>query len=121
MKKMTRKQFIELVKQGAVQIDSDTYYTVVKLNDTEIEMSEMFKEQLEKEGLYDRTYVGIMTNKPEPPHSMMWLPIYGDPKRYVTKHLKWNFEDAAMVDLQRRSTNIINRYYEYQDGLQQAE
>lgn len=112
-KKLTRKQFIELVKQGPVQVDKDTYYNVIKLNEENVIMSEMFKEQLKREGLYNRTYVGILTSQPYGPYDMVWLPIYGNVHKYETKHFKYNFEDAAMDDLSRRSTNLLNRHFEW--------
>lgn len=112
-KKLTKKQFIELVKNGPVQINEDTFYAVVKMNDEQIKMSEMFKEQLIKEGKYDNSYVGILASKNEIQYGMEWLPIYGSSTSYVTKHLVNSFEEAVMKDLASRNRNLLNRHFEF--------
>lgn len=113
MKKLTKKQFFELVKMGPVQIDEQTFYVLVKMNEEQVEMSELLKKQLIEEGKYDETYVGILTSENKQPYSQDYLPIFGDSKKYVTKFLVRSPEDAVNFDLGKRSLGVIKRHFEF--------
>lgn len=103
MKKLTRKQFEELAKEGPVQIDVNLFYVVVKLNEEQINMTEAFKKQLIDEGKYDNSYVGFMTNETKAPYHMNNLPIFGDRNKYVTKFFVRTQDEAVNHDLRQRS------------------
>lgn len=121
-RKLTRRQFVELAKQGPVliqgpeMIDKNVCYIAVKVNSDNIKMSEMFKQQLIREDKYDKTYIGflIWESESEKPYPMRNLPIYGDPDKYVTKHLCNSFEEAVMRDLRSREISLLKRRYEYE-------
>lgn len=114
-KKLTRKQFIELAKKGPVQIEENLSYVVVKVNSDNIKMNDLFKSQLIDENKYDKTYIGFFAyNTEQKPYSMENLAIYGDPNKYVTKHLRFSLEDAVMDDLRRREIGLLKRHHEYQ-------
>jgi len=114
MRKLTRKQFVELAKKGAVEISDDFKYVAVRLNETNINMNDKFKEQLKNQGLYNDSYIGFLTSDEKAPYSMEWLPIYGGSKGYITKHFTSSLEDAVMDDLKDKSLNLLNRQYDYE-------
>lgn len=116
-----RKQFIEAVYEGPVQIDDNLYYRIVKLNENEVNMSDQFKEQLKKEGLYNNSYVSVLsyTHEKDNPAKMEDLPIYGSPTRYVTKHLTYNKEDAIKKDLAERSRGLLKRAVAFHEKSQE--
>ena len=60
---------------------------------------------MKKEGLYNDSYVGILsyTRDKDNPAEMRDLPIYGDPNKYVTKHLINDKEEAIKKDLNERT------------------
>lgn len=117
IKKLTRKQFINLVEKGPVEVGNDLYYVVVRVNDENIEMNEFFKKQMIEENKYNNTYIGFLTSQKSKPYNMVYLPIYGRSDKYETKHFTWNFEDAVMADLRRRCTGLLNRHYEHQINI----
>lgn len=113
MKKLTRKQFIEKATEGPIKINDNLNYLAVKMNSSEIEMSEQFKRQLINESLYNNSFVGILINDNEKvPFSMEKLPIYGRSDKFETKHLKRSFEDAIMTDLRGRELKLLDRELE---------
>lgn len=109
MTKEIKKEFIDLAKKGPVAI-GDYYYSVQKLNDVNFDMSDKFKSQLVNEGLYDNSYVGIITSEPKGPFSMEWLPIFGDRNSYVTKHFKLTPDKAINADLRDKGKGLLDRY-----------
>lgn len=113
MKKLTKKQFVELAKKGPIQIDENIFYVVVKMNEEQVNMNETFKKQLIEEGKYDNSYVGFMTNETEAPYHMNNLPIFGDQNKYVTKFFVKTQDDAINHDLRQRSLGILNRHFEF--------
>lgn len=79
-----------------------TFYCL-KLNDKNFDFEgyDNFKEQIKKEGLYDWAWVaGLIPNKSLDQQGRVpvsWLPIFGDPNRYVTKWLQ-NGSPSSAVD-----------------------
>lgn len=85
------------------------FYFLVPVDDKHIKMTPKFKKQLKDEGLYGNTFIGGMTDKAELPIDMMWLPIYGDPNRYVTKWLSHSFNSCFDSDLRDRGRGLSRR------------
>lgn len=109
MTKEIKKEFVELAKKGPVSI-GNFYYSVQKLNDVNFEMTDKFKNQLIYEGLYDNSYIGIITPDPKGPFSMEWLPIFGNSNSYVTKHFKLTPDKAINADLRDKGMELLDRY-----------
>jgi hypothetical protein len=82
-----------------------TFYCL-KLNDDNFDFDgyDKFKEQIEKEGLYDWSWVaGIIPNKnlKDGKVPVSWLPIFGDSNRYVTKWLQNGTPSSAVAEVFR--------------------
>ena len=82
-----------------------TFYCL-KLNDENFSFDgyDKFKEQVEKEGLYDWSWVaGLIPNKnlEDGKVPVSWLPIFGDPNRYVTKWLRNGTPSGAVEEVFR--------------------
>lgn len=106
---MDKEIFIELALKGPVSIDQFSTYKVIKINDSEIEMSLKFKKQLKKEGLYNNSYIGIsvLAGTEECSIQMEMLPIYGLKKKYITKHFSSTKEEAINLDLDCKDLNLL--------------
>ena len=79
-----------LKRNNIIQLDSDgtSYYTVIQVNsDNFVDLPNVLIEQLKKEHKYN-WYVSIFSMEKDCLRSIL-LPIWGDPKKYVTK---WFFE-----------------------------
>lgn len=85
------------------------FYFLVPVDDKHIKMTPKFKKQLKDEGLYGNTFIGGMTDTAELPIDMMWLPIYGNPDRYVTKWLSYSFDSCFDSDLRDRGRGLSKR------------
>ena len=113
MKKLTRIQFVEEAKKGAIKIADNLSYVTVKMNSNDVKMNETFKKQLIDEGLYDNSFVGILVNDHEKaPFSMENFPVYGRADKYETKHLKREFKDAVTANLRERGLQLLDREFE---------
>lgn len=82
-----------------------TFYCL-KLNDENFSFEgyDKFKEQIDREGLYDWSWVaGLIPNKDlkEGKVPVSWLPIFGDPNRYVTKWLRNGTPSGAVEEVFR--------------------
>lgn len=82
-----------------------TFYCL-KLNDENFSFDgyDKFKEQIDKEGLYDWSWVaGLIPNKnlEDGKVPVSWLPIFGDPNRYVTKWLRNGTPSGAVEEVFR--------------------
>ncbi len=82
-----------------------TFYCL-KLNDDNFSFDgyEKFKDQIEKEGLYDSSWVaGLIPNKniKDGKVPVSWLPIFGDSSRYVTKWLQNGTPSSAVSEVFR--------------------
>jgi hypothetical protein len=82
-----------------------TFYCL-KLNDENFSFEgyDKFKEQIDKEGLYDWSWVaGLIPNKDlkDGKVPVSWLPIFGDPSRYVTKWLRNGTPSGAVEEVFR--------------------
>lgn len=109
MKEISRKEFIQLAKQGPVLIDQNNKFQVVKINDQEVQMNDMFKAQLIEEGLYDNSYVGVIVDESMGKITMEYLPVYGRSDRYVTKHLVATQEKAITASLREKAIGLLKR------------
>lgn len=112
------KDLIEKVQtKGFIAIDDaddPLYYTVILVNDTNIkDMTNKFKSQLIEEGLYNNSYIGIITNKLSSSYSMDLLPIYGSSSRYVTKWFASTFEAAIKNSLRDKQLSLLKRARNY--------
>lgn len=96
-----------------------TFYCL-KLNDENFSFDayKEFKEQIEKEGLYDRSWVaGIIPNKElertggKVPVS--WLPIFGRRDKYETKWLKNGTPTAAVEEVLRDRRMALKKRIDY--------
>lgn len=85
------------------------FYFLVPVDDKHIKMTPKFKKQLKDEGLYGNTFIGGMTDTAKLPIDMMWLPIYGDPDRYVTRWLSHSFNSCFDRDLRERGRGLSRR------------
>lgn len=82
-----------------------TFYCL-KLNDDNFSFDgyDKFMEQIEKEGLYDWSWVaGLIPKKnlKEGKVPVSWLPIFGDSNRYVTKWLQNGTPSSAVAEVFR--------------------
>lgn len=83
-----------------------TFYCL-KLNDKNFDFEgyDKFREQIEKEGLYDWAWVaGLIPNDKLDQQgrvSVSWLPIFGDSNRYVTKWLQNGSPSSAVNEIFR--------------------
>lgn len=82
-----------------------TFYCL-KLNDENFSFDgyDKFKEQIDREGLYDWSWVaGLIPNKnlKDGKVPVSWLPIFGDPNRYVTKWLRNGTPSGAVEEVFR--------------------
>ena len=94
--------------------DDPLYYTIILVNDTNIkDMTNKFKSQLIEEGLYNNSYIGIITNKLSSSYSMDLLPIYGSSSRYVTKWFASTFEAAIKNSLRDKLLSLLKRARNY--------
>lgn len=109
MTKEIKNKFIELAKEGSVHI-GNSFYSVRKLNEINFEMNRAFKSQLIDEGLYDNSYIGIITPNEDGPFSMEYLPVYGNKNSYVTKHFKSDVTQAISADLRDKGIGLLDRY-----------
>lgn len=111
MNKLNKKELLELIKENKeIYIGEGVYYKVIKVTDDEVDLNAKFKKQLINEGLYDFSYVGILTFKPNQKATMLTLPIYGNSKKYITKHFSTTVEQAIMKDLNDKGLSILNRF-----------
>lgn len=111
MKKLNKKELLELIKKNKeIHIGEGVYYKVIKATDAEVDLNAKFKEQLISEGLYDSSYVGILTFTPNQKPNMLTLPIYGNSKKYITKHFSTTVEQAIMKDLNDKGLSILSRF-----------
>ena len=118
---VTRKTLKEeVLDKGFVMLDSvnDTfYYVVVKANDDNIEMTEKFKNQLLDEGLYDDSFIGVVTDRLRDLYPMDFFPIYGERDRYATKWFKRTPEEVIDSDLKDRNMKLLARANKYLASL----
>lgn len=91
-----------------------TFYCL-KLNDENFDFNgyDKFKEQISKEGLYDSSwFADIIPSNELDKHNgkvpVSWLPIFGDPNRYVTKWLQCGTPSEA-VDQGIRKWHLRSR------------
>ena len=111
MKKLNKKELLELIKKNKeIYIGEGVYYKVIKATDAEVDLNAKFKEQLISEGLYDSSYVGILTFTPNQKPNMLTLPIYGSSEKYITKHFSTTVEQAVMKDLNDKGLSILSRF-----------
>ena len=95
----------------------DNTFYCLELNDKNFDFTglEGFKSQIEEEGIYDRCwYAGLIPNSELDKHDgkvpANWLPIFGNPDRYVTKWLKNTSSYGAIEDaLRDRSMKLRSR------------
>lgn len=94
-----------------------TFYCL-KLNDDNFDFEgyDKFKEQIEKEGLYDWSWVaGLIPNKnlKDGKVPVSWLPIFGDSNRYVTKWLQNGTPSSAVAEVFRDRRMKIKDLIDY--------
>lgn len=94
-----------------------TFYCL-KLNDENFSFEgyDKFKEQIDKEGLYDWSWVaGLIPNKnlKDGKVPVSWLPIFGDPNRYVTKWLRNGTPSGAVGEVFRDRRMKIKERIDY--------
>lgn len=89
----------------------NNFYFIVPVDNEHIEMTPEFEEQLEREGLYGRSYIsGILSSSDaELPIGMVWLPINGSSNRYVTKWIEHSYDDCFDRDLKDRQVKLSKR------------
>ena len=96
-----------MTQDGRCSADGgDSTFHCLKLNDENFDFADWkeFREQIEKEGLYDWSWVaGLIPNKnlKDGKVPVSWLPIFGDPNRYVTKWLRNGTPSGAVEEVFR--------------------
>jgi len=95
-------------QEGRCSADGgDHTFYCLKLNDENFSFDgyDKFKEQIDREGLYDWSWVaGLIPNKNLDSQGRVpvsWLPIFGDPNRYVTKWLRNGTPSGAVEEVFR--------------------
>ncbi|HHT97142.1 MAG TPA: hypothetical protein GXZ90_04525 [Clostridiales bacterium] len=106
-KKMTKKEFTQLAKEGPIKIDEHSNYVIVKVNDDNLDLLPKLRSQLVKENKYDNTYIGFITHEKNKPYGTINLPVYGRSDKYETKHFNKDFEKAVSADI--REFKLLER------------
>lgn len=106
-KKMTKKEFTQLAKEGPVKIDEDLNYVVVKVDDDNLDLSPALRKQLVEENKYDNTFIGFITHEKSKPYGTANLPVYGRSDKYETKHFNRDLEKAVSADI--REFKLLDR------------
>ena len=104
-------------RNNSIPLDNDgtCYYTVVQVNsDNFIDLDNSIIEQLKKEHKYNY-YVSFCSMEKNCLHSEM-LPIYGDPKKYITKWFFATKEECIQKDLNDRSMCLYKRIMEFKEN-----
>ena len=100
---MDKGTFIKKAISGFISIDEFSSYKLVKINKEEVSnMPEKLLKQLEKEDLYDKSYVGVVTfsGMESFPVEATSLPIYGMKKKYDTSCLKRTKKEAILLSFE---------------------
>lgn len=92
-------------------IGGNNFYFIVPVDNEHIKMTPEFEEQLEREGLYGRSYIsGILSSSAAKlPIGMGWLPINGSSNQYVTKWIEHSYDDCFDRDLKDRQMKLSKR------------
>lgn len=112
--KLKRKTFIEEVKQkGFIDIGDDWIYICLPCTTENFKLSEMLEKQLKSEWKYGYYIGAIYPKKSEKPYTQDMLPIFGDPKKYVTKWFGSTFEEVISRDLRDRGMTLLKSANEF--------
>lgn len=104
-----------VLNDGYITIDEDgaCIFAVVQINDENFsDISPMLKQQLEDEGK-SNSWIGFVTSRKQMPYSVQMLPIYGNPKKYVTKWFTDTAEEAIDQCLSDRQMVLLKRASSY--------
>lgn len=113
MRNYTKETLINTMKLNRrITVDSDGKldYIAVRLHDDELEMTEAFKQELIKSGLYGTHY---MTGFALSGQSLTVrdLPIYGQLDRWATKTI----EESVNSDLNDRHLRLLKRVNDFNE------
>ena len=98
---MKKEELVKVIKENkSVVLNEDVSYKVVKLNEEEVAMTEGFKKELQRKGLYDNSYTGtlILTIFKDYPVPMEQLRIFETYKGYSYSHIKNTIEEVIDED-----------------------
>lgn len=88
----------EIKENGYISMDNGkTWLTVLPVDDDHFTLTPKFREQLKAEGRYGKK-IAFLTNpiKEGEKAQMQWLPIYGNPNKYITDQISSNVIDNAL-------------------------
>lgn len=122
VKKLTSKDILAAIKKdGYILLDDGSNKLVAfKLNDTNCDMSDSFKEQLTKLRYYDRMYVSVIIPADMGKCSQDYLPVYGNPSTWVTSWLFPTLDKAVDSMTRSRQIGVVKRANDYLAHSQSA-
>lgn len=107
--KMTRKEAKQLYLNNQVVQLNDTYFSMIVLANEENfaeNCSDLLK-QLEQEGKYN-TWIHVVVPDPTQKVSIEYIPVFGNPEKWVTKWFFSNKDEAIKDGLRvMKNYNLI--------------